>query len=375
MPLLVLALTGSAAEAGLVGVARTIVYPLAALPAGIVADRFERRRVMMGCAAGRAIAIGSVPLALALGHPPFVQLLLATFIDGALVTTNTVAERGLLAQIVPASALPEAVTANEVRSASASLAGPPAGGVLFGIARALPFVADAASYLVVIVAVAGVRPPPRGEPIVRAAGWRAAVAEGVDGFHWLWREPFLRAGALLYAAANLTLLAVDLLGLLIARRHGASPAAIGGAFAIVGAAGLVGAALAGPLRRRLSVRAAVLIEPWCYCVFAPLLLVAHSPVAIGLVVGAMATPLTLSSSVILSRRLALTPDRLRSRVQASSSFLSSSISWIGPLAIGVLVQYAGEASATLSLTGYSLVVAVAATLARGLRAAPALPDD
>jgi hypothetical protein len=82
-------------------------------------------------------------------------------------------------------------------------------------------------------------------------------------------------------------------------------------------------------------------------VFAPLLLVAHSPVAIGLVVGAMVTPLTLSSS----------------------------ISWIGPLAIGVLVQYAGEASATLSLTGYSLVVAVAATLARGLRAAPALPDD
>ncbi|MGH2849829.1 MAG: MFS transporter, partial [Solirubrobacteraceae bacterium] len=76
MPLLVLALTGSAAEAGLIGVARTIVYPLAALPAGIVADRFERRRVMMSCAAGRAIAIGSVPLALALGHPSFAQLLL-----------------------------------------------------------------------------------------------------------------------------------------------------------------------------------------------------------------------------------------------------------------------------------------------------------
>jgi MFS family permease len=50
MPLLVLFLTGSAADAGLVGVAGTIAYPIAALPSGVLADRMDRRRLMMACA-------------------------------------------------------------------------------------------------------------------------------------------------------------------------------------------------------------------------------------------------------------------------------------------------------------------------------------
>jgi hypothetical protein len=79
--------------------------------------------------------------------------------------------------------------------------------------------------------------------------------------------------------------------------------------------------------------------------------------------------------VIVSRRLALTPDHLRSRVQGSAWLLSSSVAWIGPLAMGVLVQFAGEDAAVLALTGYSLVIAIAATLARSLRTAPALPQD
>ena len=190
-----------------------------------------------------------------------------------------------------------------------------------------------------------------------------------------WRVPLgsllLRDGALLYAAANLILAAIDLLALLIARRHGASSAAIGGAFAIAGAGALLGAALANPLRRRVSGRIAVLIEPWFYVIFVPLLLLAHSPVAIGLVVAATMLPLVLSSSVIVGRRLALAPDHLRGRVMASAAFVGGSLSWIGPLAVGLLYQYAGEDVTILALSGVCLLVAFAATLARGFRELPA----
>ena len=86
---------------------------------------------------------------------------------------------------------------------------------------------------------------------------------------WLWRHPFLRAGALLYAVANVSLGALELLGLLIARHHGASSSAIGGAFAVVGAGGLLGAAVAGPLRRRVSTRVGVLAEIWFDAVLTP----------------------------------------------------------------------------------------------------------
>jgi predicted MFS family arabinose efflux permease len=191
---------------------------------------------------------------------------------------------------------------------------------------------------------------------------------------WLWRLPFLRTGSLLYAGANVTFTAAQLLVVLIARRHGASSASIGLAFAVVGAAGLVGATLAGPLRRRLSPRWAILTEAWIAVLCFPLLLVAHSPLSIGLVLGATVLPMAVSTSVLVSHRLTLAPDYLRGRVQASGAFIAMSVAWIGPLVIGVLFQAAGESIAVLVITGWALLVATGGTLAPGLRHLPT-PDE
>jgi hypothetical protein len=375
MPLLVLFLTGSAAQAGLIGFARSLAYPLTVLFAGVIADRIDRRRLMIICAIGRAVAIGSVALALALGRPSLAQLLVVTFLDATLFAAAQVAERGLITEIVPAAGLADAVTLNEARTAVAVLSGPAIGGALFGVGRGLPFLADTASFLVALLSLLGVRVT---RPTDRAGAPRSPAARGsvraqvVEGMGWLWQEPFLRAGSLFYAAANVTIGAVELLGLLIARRHGASSAEIGGAFAIVGAGGLVGAALAGPLRRRVSARRAVLAEPWFAVLCVPLLLVLHAAPVIGGLIAVMFLPMTLSSSVVVGRRLALTPDGLRGRVQASASFIAGSIAWIGPLTIGVLVQYAGESAAVLTLSAWTLTIAVTATVARGLRDIPEL---
>jgi len=81
MPLLVLALTGSAAK---VGVARMVAFPLVSLPAGVIADRSDRRRVMIVCAAGRLVATASVAGALAAGRPGLGQLMAVALIDAGL---------------------------------------------------------------------------------------------------------------------------------------------------------------------------------------------------------------------------------------------------------------------------------------------------
>lgn len=59
-PLLVLLLTHSPAQAGFLSAARTIPYLLLGLPAGALVDRWNRRRVMIVCDAGRAVALGSI---------------------------------------------------------------------------------------------------------------------------------------------------------------------------------------------------------------------------------------------------------------------------------------------------------------------------
>lgn len=367
MPLLVLFLTGSAADAGLVGLARAIGFPLSALPAGVLADRVDRRRLLIATALVRALAMGSVVLALALGRPPLAQLMMVAFADGALSTVALIAERGLLPHVVSTEALPDAVSANEARMALSTIGGPPLGGALYGIARGLPFLADAVSFLAAGAAALAVRVRPA--PIARSDS-ESVVAEVSEGVRWLWGQPFSRDGSLFYAAANLTLLAAELLGVLIARHHGASSAAIGVAYALLGAGGVVSSLIAGWLRRRLSPRWAVLCEAYMAVACTPLLLLCRSALAVGIVLAVQVLPLTASSSVVVGGRLALTPAPLRGRVQAAAAFISGAVAWAGPITIGVLFQDAGETAAVLALAGWTALVALAVTLSRGFRMAP-----
>ena len=99
---------------------------------------------------------------------------------------------------------------------------------------------------------------------------------------------------------------------------------------------------------------------------------AHSRLTIGLLLGLMTVPMTMSSSIVVGARMTLTPDRLRGRVQASSGLLSSSLAWLGPLAVGVLFQFAGETVTVAVVSGWVLILAVGATGARSLRTIPLL---
>jgi len=114
-PLLVLALTGSPAQAGVVGLAKWLPLALFALPAGVAADRVNRKHLMIACDAGRALALASIPVVLAIGRPPYLQIIAVAFVDGALFAVSHITERSALAQLVPAAQLPAAVAQNEAR--------------------------------------------------------------------------------------------------------------------------------------------------------------------------------------------------------------------------------------------------------------------
>src|SRR5579859_2129509 len=196
-PLLVLALTHSPAKAGVVGLAKWLPLGVAAIPAGMAADRFDRKRLMIASDAVRALLLSSIPLALWLGHPPFAQIAAVAFLDGCLFTVRYVCERGAIAHVVDSARLPDAVALNEARTFAASIVGPPLGGLLFAAARALPFLADALSYLGSMFSVAFTRASfqlPRSTPTPR--GRLGGVGSGLS---WLWRQPFFRASALLFA--------------------------------------------------------------------------------------------------------------------------------------------------------------------------------
>ena len=116
-PLLVLAMTGSPAKAGIAGFAAMLGYLLYPLPAGGLADRHDRKRIMIGCDAIRLLAVGSIAVAGWVGHITYIQVLVTGFIEGAATVFFTLAERAALPALVHPSQRSVALGQNEARTA------------------------------------------------------------------------------------------------------------------------------------------------------------------------------------------------------------------------------------------------------------------
>ncbi len=174
-PLLILALTHSAVLAGVVGTARAITRLCLQLPAGALADRFDRRLTMIICDAMRAVLMALLGILIAAHLASWPVVLIVSLIEGGAGAFFEPAATAALPGIVADGQLEEAWAATEGRTYGANLAGPALGGVLFGVGRAVPFLADAVSYAVSFGTVSRIRGRFRPQAGSRAQG---AVARG-----------------------------------------------------------------------------------------------------------------------------------------------------------------------------------------------------
>lgn len=366
-PLLVLALSGSPTQAGIVGLAKWLPVALCSMPAGVLADRFNRKHLMIFCDAVRLLGALSIVLALLFGRPSFAQIIVVSFVEGGLFATAHIAERGALAQVVLREQLQQAVALNEGRSYAAALIGPSLGGLLFSIARAVPFITDAASYLCSSVAVAATHSDFQVRSDAPRRPWREVRGELLEGLHWYREQPFYRTTSLLFAAGNPMFLAIFLLILLLARAHHATASEIGVMFTISSAGGLIGALLVGPLSRRLSPRELLMGGPWLALAVLLLLLLVHNALLIGAIAACAEFMAPAVNAVVAGSRIAAVPDQLQGRIQAIATTSSMSLTWFGPLAVGFLFDRLGASGTTLAVAGWALGLALAATAAPSIR--------
>jgi len=182
-PLLVLAMTGSPATAGLVGFLGTLPYILFQLPAGAVMDRVNRRRLMIACDVIRLLALGSIPLVAWLGRLTLVQVTIVAFVEGTMFVFFRLGEVSAIRIVVPPEQHSAALGQNEARLRAATLLGNPIGGFLFDAGRTLPFLGDALTYVISLITLLLIRAPFEE---VRTEQRRHPVAEVVEGIRWLW---------------------------------------------------------------------------------------------------------------------------------------------------------------------------------------------
>jgi MFS family permease len=175
----VLLLGGSAATLGIIGFLNTIPNLVFALPAGVLADRFDRRKILLTFQGGNMGVAIALAVLWATGSLSVFLMGLLAFVGGTLGTLSFPAFQSMLASTVPPEDLESAVALNSLSLQVARFVGPAIAGVL--LASAGPtwvFGLNAVSFLGVLGALA-LLPSSRVGIAAAGAGVRGAMADGL----------------------------------------------------------------------------------------------------------------------------------------------------------------------------------------------------
>lgn len=368
-PLVILFITRSPASAGLFAAVQIVSALVFGLPAGELAARFDRRRLLLVAEGIRALATGVVVAAL-IGHVLTLPLLLVVAaMIGASQPLSGSARILLVRTVVPSEQLTLAMTQEEVRSYGASLAGPPLGGLLYAMGRAMPLAVTAACYVISFACALFIRPRV-GVPD-RSAGGSGGLKEPVlagmlGGLSVIWTAPTLRRVLLFTAAMNMVSAPLLLIAVVQLEQRGTPSAVIGLVTAGLAVGGLAGAALIRPLHRLppgvlmlgvASVTAGLITlisMPWGPWWLAAILFL------LTLWVPAM----RVLVDIVIFRQV---PDHQRGRAIAGAMTIYGVGSALGLLAAGQLLEHQSIRSSVLIIAGALAVIAIIGVTNRSMR--------
>jgi MFS family permease len=364
LPLLILLVSNSPGEAGVVSALRTLPYVLLGLVAGALVDRWNRKRAMIICDTGRAIALASIPVAYWTGHLSIVQIAAVSLIEGTLMVPYSLSSTAALPRVVGTEQLPIAMSQNEATFQMAGLMGPPVSGLLFAVGHVLPFVADAVSYAASVISLLFVRSEFQGE---RPPAQRSIWGDIWEGLGWLWREPIVRAMAFLSAVAWVVLATLNLVVIVLAKDQHVPSWGIGLIVGLGGIGGILGAAAAAPVQHRFRFGPIIIACSWAWALLWPLYAVAPNGVVLGMISAGLSFIFPLYNVTQMSYRVAIVPDVLQGRVNSAFRLIAFSGQPVGLAISGVLMEGVGHRHAVLIMTIAPVIMAISATLSASIR--------
>ena len=357
VPLLVLALGGSAIQVGLLTSCSLVTKLVSQLPAGYLADRFRRRELMIITDLVRVIAYGSIPLAAALARPVFAQLLIIAIVDGAGAAVFSAAATAALRDLVPPAQIARAFGQTQVSTSTLALVGPILGGLCFAVWRMLPFILDAGSYLLSAVLIATLASRPTAVSLVENDQDRQSPRLSA-GLRWIWDKPLVLRMVAFAAVLNFAAAAVQLVAVVGLHERGTRSAVIGIVLACSGIGLVAGAAVGWRIRAWLG---NVRLYLACGTVWAFGLLVCATAPTAQVLGPALALLFFLCPATTLAMAdvtLTEAPAHLLGRVTAASQLLTGGLAVLGPVVAGVAVRVLGISSAWALLAALCLISTV-----------------
>jgi len=359
----ILVLGASSAQVGILNAIGTLAWPALALFAGVWVDRIRRRRILVATDLGRAVLVGSIPLAFALGHLTFPQLIAVAGLVGGMTVFFDLAATAHVPSLVPRTDWADANAKLEVAQQAVATGAPGLAGLLITwLSAPFAIVFDAVSFLVSGMLVAATEP---GPPPLAANRRPSLAAEAAEGVRFLLRDPALVRITICAAVSNVGLLMGLALQLIFLYRvmH-LSPAVVGVCFALGSLASLVGAVYNRRIMARLGIHRTLLlstfVEGISYVLIPAGVLAPVIPLLIAALVLSGFFNTTWNVSVTTFRQTRVAP-QLLGRVSAAGRVVGYGALPVGSLLGGLL----GQAFSTQmgERRGLAIALAVASLVA------------
>src|SRR5712691_6566574 len=342
-----LVLDASAFQMGLLGTFEFAPFLLLSLFAGVWVDRLRRKPILIVADIGRAVLLGSIPLAAVLGVLRIEQLYLVGLCTGVLTVFFDVAYQAYLPALVNREHLVEGNSKLEMSRSVAQITGPGVAGALVQLVTApLAVAMDAASFVGSVICLLFIRTSePR--PVQHASGPSSIWGEMREGLAVVRGSPRLRSIAGCTGTSILfhnAMFAVYVL--YVTRQLGIGPALLGLILAAAGPGALLGAVVAGRVAARFGLGTTIIGSALIGAAASLLVPLATGPTVVlagtlmlSQFIGGLTNPVYNINQVSL--RQAITPDRLQGRMNASMRFLVWGTIPIGALLGGALGEVFG----------------------------------
>ena len=211
-----LELTGSTSAMGIISMVGYLPALVFGLFAGAVADRVDRRRLMMACDVLQAVAVAIIPVLHVAGLLQGWHLAACAFLLATGASFFGPARDSFLPVVADPDRLLRANSFLHTSNHLAWMVGPAAAGGLIAVAGTVHlFTVDAATFLVSLATLAALRLPPGAAraPAPEEAARPSALSDVLDGLRHAWRDHRLRALLTLTAVDNLLIMGPALVGI------------------------------------------------------------------------------------------------------------------------------------------------------------------
>ena len=352
---LVLQLTGSPLWLGLVGFAQQVPALLFSLPAGVIADRASRRRLLL--TTQTAMMLLALVLAV-LTHLHWItvrQIVLIAFLAGTTMALNAPTYQAAIRDLVPREDTLNAIALSSIQFNTSRVLGPSlAGFTIAGLSVAACFYLNALSYVPLLFVIARVEFPAREARQVSSI--REELAEG---FRYVLEHRAILVLVLLVAMVSMFGLPYLVMMPAFARdvlRVGA--AGLGYLVAAAGAGALLGGihlAMLKPHRRRGPL---VLGAELLFFTAIVLFSLSRRPLVSALLLAVVGAAGVSSVATVNSLIQTLVPDSIRGRVLSMHTMAFLGFTPLGSLLVGALAEHWGTPTALALWSGFALVLTV-----------------